>query len=224
MSLVNVIIPAAGVGSRMQADQPKQYLPIEDKTILDHTLSVFLSNPHVDAVWVGISPDDQWVRQSIYIEHPKLNLYVGGAMRADTVLLGLQAVNAEGKVLVHDAARPLLSGDLLNRLLACSIAMDEGAILALPARDTVRQQVGDRTKTLDRSAIWLAQTPQLFFARALRQSLEQALVNGTEITDEASAFELSGGKISLIESTPENFKITTPSDLAMARAIMAKRI
>ena len=223
MNLVNVIIPAAGIGTRMNASVAKQYLKISTKTVLDHTLSVFLDHPAVQQVLVGISDNDEFARESLYANHPKLNFFSGGDERADTVLAGLSSLTGNDLVLVHDAARPLLSSALLDSLIATSIAENEGAILAVPARDTLREFDRGRTHTLDRSRIWLAQTPQMFYREFLLEALNSALDSGATITDEASAVELMGGRIHLIESSPINFKITTPSDLEIARAIFSQR-
>ncbi|MEQ3696349.1 MAG: 2-C-methyl-D-erythritol 4-phosphate cytidylyltransferase [Pseudomonadales bacterium] len=223
MNLVNVIIPAAGVGSRMNASVAKQYLRINSETVLDHTLGVFLDHPSVQQVLVGISERDELARESLYANHPKLKFFLGGDERADTVLAGLASLTSNDLVMVHDAARPLLSTALLDSLIATSIAENEGAILALPARDTLREFDHGRTHTLDRSAIWLAQTPQMFHRKFLLDALSSALDSGATITDEASAAELMDGRIHLIESSPINFKITTPSDLEVARAIFSQR-
>ena len=223
MNLVNVIIPAAGVGSRMNASVAKQYLRINSQTVLDHTLGVFLDHPAVQQVLVGISESDELARESLYARHPKLKFFLGGDERADTVLAGLASLSGNDLVLVHDAARPLLSTALLDSLIATSIAENEGAILALPARDTLREFDHGRTHTLDRSAIWLAQTPQMFHRKFLLDALSSALDSGVTITDEASAAELMDGRIHLIESSPINFKITTPGDLEVARAIFSQR-
>ncbi|WP_298634193.1 2-C-methyl-D-erythritol 4-phosphate cytidylyltransferase [uncultured Umboniibacter sp.] len=223
MNLVNVIIPAAGVGSRMNANVAKQYLRINSETVLDRTLGVFLDHPAVQQVLVGISDSDEFARESLYANHPKLKFFLGGEERADTVLAGLSSLTGNALVLVHDAARPLLSTALLDSLITTSIAENEGAILALPARDTLREFDHGRTQTLDRKKIWLAQTPQMFHRKFLLDALSSALDSGATITDEASAAELMGGRIHLIESSPINFKITTPSDLEIARAIFSQR-
>lgn len=207
----------------MKASVAKQYLRINSQTILDHTLSIFLDHPAVQQVLVGISDHDEFARESLYANHPKLQFFLGGDERADTVLAGLSALKGNDLVLVHDAARPLLSSALLDSLIATPVAESEGAILALPARDTLREFAHGRTHTLDRSRIWLAQTPQMFRCKFLFNALNSAIDSGEVITDEASAAELMGGRIHLIESDPINFKITTPSDLEIARAIFSQR-
>ncbi|RMA78694.1 2-C-methyl-D-erythritol 4-phosphate cytidylyltransferase [Umboniibacter marinipuniceus] len=223
MNLVDVIIPAAGVGSRMNAEVAKQYLSINSVTVLDHTLNIFLEHPAIKRVLVGISAKDELARKSRYVNHPKLQFFVGGNERADTVLAGLASLSGDDLVMVHDAARPLLSSVLLDSLVATPLAKNEGAILALPARDTVRKLEAGRTQTIDRSQIWLAQTPQMFHRGFLYNALSSAIDSGEAITDEASAAELMGGAIHMVESSPINFKITTPSDLVMARALFSQR-
>lgn len=215
----SAIIPAAGIGSRMQADIPKQYLKIHGLTILEHTLHVFLEEPIIDQVVVVTHPDDRVFDTLSIAKHTKLHVVAGGEERADSVLAGVAfartQLNSEW-VLVHDAARPGLSTSALRRLIS-GTSDSSGGILATLSVDTVKQGAGKTIdKTLDRSKIWLAQTPQLFPTNILLHALSDAKKNKLNVTDEASAVEMQGIEVKLIEGEKSNFKITTPDDLVLA--------
>ncbi|QUX94889.1 2-C-methyl-D-erythritol 4-phosphate cytidylyltransferase [Marinomonas sp. CT5] len=222
-----VIIPAAGVGQRMQANCPKQYLPLAGQTILDRTIAIFLSHPLVAGVLVGLGESDGYWSDSKWYEHPSVHRFVGGEERSDTVQKGLEYLletltEQQGDVLVHDAARPLLSQKALNRIINHS--SEQGALLAMPAKDTVKLQVADQPvvdATLDRNAIWLAQTPQKFPAKALLDALEKAQEDGVTVTDECSAMEFVGWHPDLVVGESSNIKITLPEDLLIAEALFS---
>ncbi|MGO2355648.1 MAG: 2-C-methyl-D-erythritol 4-phosphate cytidylyltransferase [Marinomonas foliarum] len=221
-----VIIPAAGVGQRMQASFPKQYLSLAGETILDRTIALFISHPLIAGVLVGVGQEDAYWQHSKWYNHELVKAFVGGEERSDTVqkglryLLGMPDVNEHQVVLVHDAARPLLSQDALNRIM--NHQSEHGAILAMPAKDTVKLQLAEQPlvdATLDRSAIWLAQTPQKFPLLALLDSLERAQLEGVSITDECSAMEFIGWHPDLVIGESSNIKITLPEDLLIAEAL-----
>ncbi|NVK75190.1 MAG: 2-C-methyl-D-erythritol 4-phosphate cytidylyltransferase [Oceanospirillaceae bacterium] len=222
-----VIIPAAGVGRRMQANCPKQYLPLAGQTILDRTIAIFMAHPLIAGVLVGIGEDDEYWPDSKWYEHPSVHRFVGGEERSDTVQKGLEYLlktltEQQGDVLVHDAARPLLSQKALNRIINHS--SEQGALLAMPAKDTVKLQVADQPvvdATLDRNAIWLAQTPQKFPAQALLDALEKAQEDGVTVTDECSAMEFVGWHPDLVVGESSNIKITLPEDLLIAEALFS---
>ena len=159
------VVPAAGIGSRMQADKPKQYLPIHGQPILQHTLNVLLSYPHISQIVLAVAADDPYIAQLNLTQNPKITLVEGGETRADSVLNGLNAIQNAGTnvwVMVHDAARPCLTHGDLDKLL--QIEDDNGAILAIPATDTIKRALPSQqiAHTEDRSQLWLAQTPQFF--------------------------------------------------------------
>ena len=212
------VVPAAGVGSRMQADKPKQYLTLHGKTILEHTLNVLLTHPAVCRVILAVAKNDAYLADLAIIQHPKIQIVEGGENRADSVLNGLKAIAnpARTRVLVHDAARPCLTHDELEKLL--QIEDEHGAILALPAIDTIKQADCKQqiAQTQDRNFIWLAQTPQYFRADLLMNALEQAAAQGFVVTDEASAMELAGFRPHLVAGRSSNIKVTRPEDLALA--------
>ena len=225
MSRYLALVPAAGSGSRFGAPSPKQYLQLNNRPLMWHTLQVLCQVEAISEVVVVISPCDEWFDDFDW-DLPKLNVQrVGGASRAESVRNGLQAMAAAENdwVLVHDAARCCLSIAAVERLIT-SLAEDTvGGLLALPVPDTVKRADGDGriSATVPRQGLWLAQTPQMFRAGLLAQALASA--GEIEMTDEASAIEQLGQKPRLVEGDAQNFKVTYPRDLALARAILAAR-
>lgn len=216
----SVIIPAAGIGSRMRADRPKQYLPLVGRTLIEHTLDCFLGHPGLRAIVVCLAADDPWWPHLPCAGHPLIQRAAGGAERADSVLNGLQclheaAVSAGDWVLVHDAARPNLAREDLDRLLAELAEDPVGGLLAVPARDTLKRAGPDGrvVQTVDRSVIWQAYTPQMFRLGALQEALAGALAAGVAVTDESSAMEFAGFAPRLVEGRADNLKVTRPEDL-----------
>lgn len=221
-----VLIPAAGSGSRMGAELPKQYLPLLGKPLIHQTLSVFCAHLAIARVYVGLSPDDAcWQRHDFSDLGGKLEvLRCGGTTRAQTVLNGLNALSGqidEGDwVLVHDAARPCLSRELLERLLD-ELADDAvGGLLAVPVADTLKREGKDGRvlRTEPREGLWRAQTPQMFRYRLLRLAL-QAMGTAAP-TDEAQAVEFLGHAPKLVPGDGHNLKVTYPEDLVMAEMIL----
>ena len=220
-----VVIPAAGVGSRMQANKPKQYLQVHGKSVLEHTLAIFLEHPQIAGVVVAISASDEYW-QDLKLTHPKLYVCQGGRERADSVLNGLNylreslQVAHDAWVLVHDAARPCLSRLDLDKLLASQAqAAEQGALLAMPVRDTMKRAQPDSQQvafTENRDGLWHALTPQMAKLALLQSALADALKQEAIITDEASALEWMGLNPLLIEGDARNIKITRPADLALA--------
>ena len=214
------LIPAAGIGSRMRADRPKQYLPLAGKSIIEHTLARFLEHPQLRAVVVSLAADDPYWPSLSCARDPRIQRADGGAERADSVLSGLLRLSelgaqAQDWVLVHDAARPNLARSDLNLLLG-ELAHDPvGGLLAVPARDTLKRAGADGRvqSTVDRSTIWQAFTPQMFRLGELQRALADALLAGVAITDEASAMEWAGQSPRLIEGRSDNLKVTRPEDL-----------
>ncbi|MBY5978719.1 2-C-methyl-D-erythritol 4-phosphate cytidylyltransferase [Ferrimonas balearica] len=218
------VVPAAGVGKRMGADRPKQYLLLNDRTILSHTLSVLLSHPRIHQVIVALGPEDGYFDSLEEARHPRLIRVDGGRERSDSVRLALAAIEDKAAwALVHDAARPCLHHDDIDRLLA--FPGDQGAILASPVRDTMKRAGADGTidHTVPREALWHALTPQLFPAEALHQALVRGEQAGAVITDEASAMEREGWHPALVAGRPDNIKITHPDDLRLAQLYLASR-
>ena len=219
------LIPAAGVGSRMKTSCPKQYLELLGKPVLWHCVEAFLACEEIGRVCVVVSPTDIWLDR-IRALHPLRDdgrvcfLRCGGMTRRETVLNGLDAMCHEwapdDRVLVHDAARPGLTPELIRRLVDTVAASPDGGILALPVADTVKRRKDDRVETISREGLWLAQTPQMFPCALLRE----ALARYEQVTDEAGAVEAMGMNPLLVEGHLCNTKITRPSDLALVEMLM----
>lgn len=210
------IIPASGIGSRMQAEKPKQYLLLQGKTILEHTLSLFLAHPQISKIIVAVAENDPFYPHIDLLKSAKIHLVFGGETRADSVLNALKEIKDENAwALVHDAARPCLKRSDLDKLL--QVENEQGAILATPAVDTMKRANGSQIlHTEDRATLWHALTPQFFPAKNLIFALESAFAKGQMVTDEASAMELIGYQPQLIAGRSDNLKITRPEDLALA--------
>lgn len=219
------VVPAAGIGERMGAGFPKQYLSLAGKTLAEHTLNRLLSFAPIDRVLVAVSAQDPWWPTLGVSSHPRIATVSGGAARAESVRNGVaRALELGGEnawVLVHDMARPLVRLSDIQNLLDQTDG--QGAILALPVVDTIKQAGDDNhiVATLDRDCIWRALTPQLFPARALHDALQGDL---TGITDEASAMERTGCRPALVAGHSDNIKITVPEDLALARYYLGRQL
>ncbi len=219
------LIPAAGVGSRMQAQRPKQYLSLLGRTVAEHTLTTLLAHPGIHRLWVGIAPEDPyWPTLPIA---QQVQQYMGGASRAETVLNGLAQLMEEAApedwVLVHDMARPCIHHQDIDALLANP--HPEGAILGAPVADTLKQVGGQHIQTtVDRRQVWRAFTPQFFPIVRLHEALQAALAAGANITDEASAMEWAGYKPLMVHGRADNLKITWPGDIALAAFYLQQQI
>lgn len=218
------LIPAAGVGTRMGADCPKQYLTIAGQPMLRHTVSAFLASPLIAHTFVVLSPDDAYVDEVLADLTGVTLLRCGGTTRKESVLNGLQAlrdqVADDDWVLVHDAARPGLTPDLIAKLVGAVGDSAVGGLLALPVVDTVKRVEAGQVQTVPRDGLWLAQTPQMF-RYAL---LERALRTVAEVTDEASAIEAVGFTPQLVEGHACNLKVTQPADIVLAELYLAAKL
>ncbi|GAA6206062.1 2-C-methyl-D-erythritol 4-phosphate cytidylyltransferase [Thalassotalea sp. SU-HH00458] len=221
-----VVVPAAGVGKRMKANCPKQYLKINQKSILEHTVSRLSSHPMIKKIIIALSHEDEYFSETRLSENSKVMVVDGGKERVDSVLAGLAVIDPHEFpwVLVHDAARPCLTLNDLNHLIEACLSNDKGGILASPVRDTMKQGCnGVIEQTIDRENLWHALTPQMYPTLQLKAAIERALSAQAIITDEASAIEFTGEVSQLISSSSENIKITQPDDLALAEFILNKQ-
>jgi len=221
-----VVIPAAGRGERMGTSIPKQYLPLAGATVLEHALRPFLGHPRVSGIVVVVARDDTRWQTLECSRHSTVTSTFGGDTRMSSVLAGLDSLlgkaAAEDWVLVHDAARPCLLREDIERL-AGTLSQDEvGGLLALPVTDTLRREEtpGRGAGTVERDRLWRAQTPQMFRFGPLRAALQAAVQRGSPVTDEGAAMEAMGVTPRLVEGSTRNLKITQGEDLALAEAIL----
>ncbi|HKU69575.1 MAG TPA: 2-C-methyl-D-erythritol 4-phosphate cytidylyltransferase [Burkholderiales bacterium] len=223
------LIPAAGSGTRVGAALPKQYLEVDDRPLLYYALRALTRHPRIEQVFVVLAPGDanfkrcDWSELGTRIKP----LYCGGETRAASVFNGLLAardtVSGSDWVLVHDAARPCLGRDELDRLFGELDNDDTGGLLAVPVADTLKRANRDTrvAATEPRDGLWLAQTPQMFRYRLLIEALRAA--NPAVATDEARAIEGLGLKPKLVMGDTRNLKVTYPEDLLLAELILGNR-
>jgi 2-C-methyl-D-erythritol 4-phosphate cytidylyltransferase len=216
------LVPAAGVGRRLRAGTPKQFLSIGGYSVLDHTLHALSGCPSVTGLVVvgdvAMLPQDLDNR----FEGKRCLTAPGGDERCHSVLNGLsrlaESASEDTWVLVHDAARPCVRSVDIEKLLAQVIGHHVGGLLGIPVSDTMKQIDNNQlvVSTIDRRRLWRAQTPQLFRLGQLKTALEDALRAGVDVTDEASAMEHAGLRPKLVEGHSDNIKITGPGDLELA--------
>jgi len=217
------IVPAAGVGKRMQADRPKQYLKLNGVTVIEQTLTRLLQVEKLTAVVVAISKEDPYWSLLEIATNSRILKASGGKERADSVLSALQSItelaDEHDWILVHDAARPCITQQDVNLMINQLTDHPVGGILALASHDTLKEvnSEGSILDTVDRSKIWRALTPQMFRYGALKKALEDAAQKNWVVTDEASALELQGLQPKIIAGRSDNLKITRPEDLALAQ-------
>jgi len=223
------VVPAAGVGRRMGASLPKQYLPLAGRRVIDHTLARLLDPPLVQGLFVAVADQDPWWSSSLYASHPSVTRVTGGSERSDSVLRALDALagvaDPKDWVLVHDAARPCVRRTDIERLIERGTGHRDGGLLGMAARDTMKRASlsGEVLETVSREGLWHAFTPQMFRLGPLRAALIAASRAGLSVTDEASAVELAGGRPLLVEGSADNIKITRPEDLPLAELFLSQQ-
>ncbi|MFC7516634.1 2-C-methyl-D-erythritol 4-phosphate cytidylyltransferase [Herbaspirillum sp. GCM10030257] len=216
------LIPAAGVGARMGVGHPKQYLPLAGKAMLLHALETFALHPVIEHSFVVVSAEDGYIDDLLaaqaHLQDKVTVLRHGGQTRHASVLNGLRVIANQltdsDWVLVHDAARPGLTKELIDRLVHALKEDAVGGLLALPVVDTLKRSDAQSCvrETVSRENLWAAQTPQMFRYGLLKHALESTI----NVTDEASAIEALGHHPKLVEGSPRNFKVTLPHDVALA--------
>jgi 2-C-methyl-D-erythritol 4-phosphate cytidylyltransferase len=236
----HALLPTAGAGSRLGGALPKQFQELAGKPMLAYALEAFVQTPEIASIWVGVSPG--------FIENPILStlsansgsirfLPSGGPTRQETVRNTLAAMLKAGIpendwVLVHDAARPGISPELIQKLIHAVTKAGEGGLLAMPLADTLKMADANSAiagnpnramKTISRDHLWQAQTPQMFGLKRLHDAIEEGIRLEADITDEASAMELSGFSPLLIEGATRNFKVTHPADWELMQTILLSR-
>jgi len=221
-----VVVPAAGTGKRMQADRPKQYLKLCDKTILEHTLSRLLRHPAIVGVVVVLAEQDAFWQTTEFAADPRVKVATGGMERCHSVVAGLQRladiVVPQDWVLIHDVARPCIGEGDIDSLLGAASGGADGYLLGAPVRDTMKQTdaAGRVIATVERQGLWHAFTPQMFRLEPLLAALESCLMQGLLVTDEASAMEQCGFSPQMVAGNEENIKVTRESDLPLAEWLL----
>ncbi|MBU3582387.1 2-C-methyl-D-erythritol 4-phosphate cytidylyltransferase [Polynucleobacter sp. 15G-AUS-farblos] len=233
----HALLPTAGSGLRLGGELPKQFQLLAGRPMLEYALGAFIESPHIESIWLGVSPG--------FVDHPLLNnlvignkpihvLPTGGPTRQETVRNTLAAMLDSGLdqndwVLVHDAARPGITPQLIEKLIHAVGAGNAGGLLAIPLADTLKQadldsviagNIPHSEKTIPRAHLWQAQTPQMFGIHDLHEALVNAIRLEADITDEASAMELAGFQPLLIEGAIRNFKVTHPADWDLMQLLL----
>lgn len=215
---LGVIIVAAGQGLRLGQAAPKAFVSLRDKPLYQWSISLFASHPEITERVLVVPESERKLKA------PPFKIVVGGKTRQDSVTRGLELLSpkCEG-VLVHDAARPLVTVQLINQLIE-ELKQGHNAIPLLPISETVKQVEGGKiTKTVDRTKLRLAQTPQACLVSDLKKALQEALAQGRQETDEATLLEKIGVRVFSVEGDPANIKITTSSDLKRAEWLLERR-
>ncbi len=224
-----LIVPASGVGARMNAKKPKQYLRLENGlSVLDQTLETLLGIVQIKGCVVAIAQDDTEFKKSTFANHEKLlATAIGGKQRFHSVISALNVLRPFAKdedwVLVHDAARPCVKANEVIKLIEQLKNNPVGGLLATQVVDTIKKSHGNIVEsTLDRSKLWQAQTPQMYRFGVLSKALNNVVKNNLMITDEASSIEHLGLESVLVSASKSNLKITTPEDLDLANFYLKK--
>jgi 2-C-methyl-D-erythritol 4-phosphate cytidylyltransferase len=223
-----VVIPAAGVGERAGSDEPKQYVRLGQKTVLEHSIDKLLAVPGLQGVVVALHSKDTIFDTLGLRQNRKLVTVEGGAERANSVLNALHALEgrlqAKDWVLVHDAARPCVSSEWMAEMVLALADHPVGGIMAVPQSDTLKRVKGDEiVETVSRAGLWRAQTPQMFRYELLRSCLAESLARGVSVTDESVAVEQGGYRPAVFPGEETNIKITHPDDFVTAMRILEQQ-
>lgn len=219
------VVPAAGVGTRFGDDRPKQYVPINGRPVITHTLERLLAIRGA-GVLVALHPDDDWWPSLAIAGDPRIETMAGGEHRAESVANALAALadraGGDDWVLVHDVARPCVDPADISRLMEALANDPVGGILGVPLADTAKRVApsGIIEGTEDRTRLWAAQTPQMFRYGLLREALGRALAAGIVPTDESAALERMGLSPKMIQGRADNLKLTRPEDVVVIAAIL----
>ena len=223
MSQTIALVVAAGRGSRLGGDRPKQYLPLAHEPILRRTLRALKAHPGISGVRAVIHPDDADAYRAAASGLQAMAPVHGGASRQESVLAGLESLAADPpeRVLIHDGARPFVDAATIDRVLA-ALETQPGAIPAMPVADTLKRAAADRTieETVPRGGLWRAQTPQGFRFEEILAAHRHA-AGSAEASDDAAVMERAGHPVGLVDGNPENVKVTTQDDLTRAERWLA---
>lgn len=214
----------------MGAGMPKQYLDLNGRSVLDHTLERVLLHPKLDGVYLALSDEDEYWGDSDYADHPDIVRVSGGSERCFSVLNALDQLSSRADVrdwvLVHDAARPCVRRVDIDHLIDLAGSHDTGGLLGVPVRDTMKRtdKTDLITETVERNNLWHAYTPQMFRLGMLHDAMRGAINAGVLVTDEAGAMEWAGHQPLMVEGRPDNIKITRPEDLPLAAFYLQRQI
>ena len=220
---VAAVIVAAGQSTRFGG--PKIIAPIAGIPVIIQTLRAFRTVPDWSAIVLVVNPEI-YSAVSKLLDHeadePRITLVLGGERRQDSVAAGIQAAGDPEIVVVHDGARPLVTAALIASTIDAVRAGADAAVAAIPVADTLKHQIGSSVETVDRTNLWRSQTPQAFRTASLRTSLQEIANRGLTVTDEATAIELTGGRVTLVPGDEQNLKLTTPGDAKILEAIVQR--
>ena len=237
MKKCHALLPTAGTGSRLGGDLPKQFQKLAGRPMLAYAIEAFMQSPLIETIWIGVSPgfiDNPILKSLAKGVKPIHFLPTGGPTRQETVRNTLAAqlksgISSDDWILVHDAARPGVTPELIEKLITSVQNSDSGGLLAVRLADTLKRADLDSAiagniprieKTIPREHLWQAQTPQMFELQKLHSALEDAIRLEADVTDEASAMELAGSKPLLIEGATRNFKVTHPADWDLMQLLL----
>lgn len=227
MVAVGVVILAAGVGKRMNSTTPKQFLKLQGKPILIHTLETFEKHPHISQITV-VTNQDSFAQVDHMLQEYGLQkvkqVVMGGEERQDSVYAGIKVTQTK-LVMVHDAVRAFVTSDEISALIEAVNENNPAATLAVPVKDTIKKvnEAGMVEETLNRQELWSIQTPQMFERSLLLRAHQQAVVHDVSATDDAMLVEMLGDSVKVVRGEYTNIKITTPDDIFLGEAILAKR-
>lgn len=220
---VTALVAAAGIGKRMRTDTPKQFLLLDDKPILAHTLEQFSHCDTVTEITVVTRAEDILLVNDLVREfeiQKVTDILPGGETRQESVFLGLEQLDDNSIVLIHDGARPFITSEQIEALII-AVEKKGAAALGTPVKDTLKQTDANLsiTATIPRENLYRMQTPQAFFTHEIKQAHSRARESGLTVTDDCALMEQYGRTVTIIESSDINIKITTPEDLWLAEAI-----
>ncbi|XBC44224.1 MAG: 2-C-methyl-D-erythritol 4-phosphate cytidylyltransferase [Buchnera aphidicola (Schlechtendalia peitan)] len=218
------IIPAAGVGSRMSLNIPKQYIKVQGYTILEHSIKFFLSHKNITKIIIVLNKRDVFFRKLSISSHPRVFSVIGGKLRVHSVLAGLLVAHDSDWVVIHDAVRPCLCMKDLNKIMSLMNTSELGGILATPISNTIKYSIDSSQIfcTINRNQLWNALTPQCFPSKLLLVCLQKVIHERIDVTDEASALEYNGYYPQLVQGSSKNIKITYPEDIIFLNFYLKK--
>ena len=229
MSNFYVVIPAAGIGKRMQSQMPKQYLPLDNgRTILDEVIKTFIEIDKITGIVIAINPDDKMFQESSYYNHPNIiSIVTGGSERINSVSNAIDQLkkhaNDDDWIMVHDAVRPCIRKLDITNTIKDIEKNHHGGLLAIPIIDTVKRSYkGFTNNTIDRDSLWRAATPQIYQLKELQNALQRADKDNAIFTDESSMIENYGGNSKIFTCSESNIKVTTPDDIYLANYFLNK--